>query len=52
MGGLFLLTEVARTDRGASRRRRVGIANGGFEVPNTVEHNDEIVKLFTGGTQS
>jgi len=32
--------------------RRLGIAKGVFEVPDIDEHNDEIVKLFTGGTQS
>jgi antitoxin (DNA-binding transcriptional repressor) of toxin-antitoxin stability system len=32
--------------------RRLGIAKGVFEVPDIDKHNDEIVKLFTGGTQS
>jgi prevent-host-death family protein len=33
--------------------RRLGVAKGAFEVPDSIdEHNDEVGQLFAGGTQS
>lgn len=36
-----------------SPERRIGIARGRFEVPDSIdEHNDEVVRLFLGGKTS
>lgn len=33
--------------------KRIGVANGVFEVPDTIDaHNDEVARLFMGGAQS
>ncbi|KJK21395.1 prevent-host-death protein [Burkholderiaceae bacterium 16] len=33
--------------------QRIGIAKGKFDVPDTIDaHDEEIVRLFIGGTQS
>ena len=33
--------------------RRIGIAKGKFEVPDTIDaHNEEVARLFLGGKQS
>lgn len=33
--------------------KRIGVAKGLFEVPDTIDaHNDEVARLFTGGAPS
>ncbi|MBK9493001.1 MAG: type II toxin-antitoxin system Phd/YefM family antitoxin [Aquimonas sp.] len=33
--------------------QRIGVAKGRFEVPDTIDaHNEEVARLFMGGTQS
>ena len=33
--------------------QRIGVAKGIFEVPDSIDaHNDEVARLFMGGTQS
>lgn len=53
---------IARNGRPAARLvpvsagpegRRIGIAKGKFEVPDTIDaHNDEVARLFMAGRQS
>jgi len=37
----------------ASSAKRIGVARGLFEVPDSIDtHNDEVARLFLGGAQS